>query len=196
MNILFFDFETTGLPVWKEPSGSANQPHIVEAYAELVDSDTGNVLDSFYAISKPDGWVIPEETIAIHGITNERAMAEGTPEAEIAKTMLDMKKSAGLRVGHNVTFDDRIMRIALKRFVDGACYPEGGQPSDLWKVGEKYCTMWKSRKIWGLSKIAKLSELYDRRYGEPLAGAHSARVDVQGCKRLYFDMIACEEMAK
>jgi DNA polymerase-3 subunit epsilon len=197
MNILFFDFETTGLPVWKEPSGGDNQPHIVEVYAELVDSETRETIEAFHALGKPNGWTIPQDVIDdVHGITNERALAEGIPEVEIAQKMIEMKKCAGLRVGHGVNFDDRIMRIALKRFLDDDSYPKGQQPSDIWKSGEKFCTMWKSRAIWGLPKIAKLGMLYEERYKEPLKGAHSAMVDVHGCKRLYFDLVSSESQAE
>ena len=34
-------------------------------------------------IIKPDGLIIPDEAIAVHGITNERANAEGVPFADI-----------------------------------------------------------------------------------------------------------------
>lgn len=189
MNILFYDFETTGLPIWKEPSGGENQPHIVEVYAEVVDGATRQVLDSGYAIVKPDGWIIPQETIDVHGITNERALAEGIPEAEAVANLMRLHDQCQLRVGHNVNFDDRIMRIALKRYMDRPDIPEGQQPSDMWKAGEKFCTMWKSRKQWSMAKIAKLTILYEQRYGEPLVGAHGARVDVMGCKRIYFDLV-------
>jgi len=44
-----------------------------EAYAEVVESYTQKVLDSAYAIVKPDGWIIPQETIDVHDITINRA---------------------------------------------------------------------------------------------------------------------------
>ncbi len=52
-----FDFESTGIPAWKDPSDAEHQPHIVEVAALLVDVD-GNILDRYQAIVRPAGWVI------------------------------------------------------------------------------------------------------------------------------------------
>lgn len=54
--ILFYDTETTGLPNWKEPSGSDKQPHIVQIGALLVDVETKEVLKELDVIVKPEGW--------------------------------------------------------------------------------------------------------------------------------------------
>ena len=58
---LFFDTETTGLPLFKEPSEHPDQPHLVQLAASLVDLDTRAVLSSIDVIVKPDGWTIPDE---------------------------------------------------------------------------------------------------------------------------------------
>jgi len=80
-NILFFtDAETTGLPIWKEPSEDERQPHIVQLAGLLVNEDTQRVIQSIDVIIKPDGWVIPSEAIEIHGITNHLAENVGIPE--------------------------------------------------------------------------------------------------------------------
>ena len=81
MNIaLVYDTETTGLPLFREPSESPAQPHLVQLGASLVDLDTRSVLSSIDVIVKPDGWTIPDEVAAIHGITNEKAMDLCIPE--------------------------------------------------------------------------------------------------------------------
>lgn len=44
-------------------------------------------------IIKPEGWEIPEASIEVHGITAERANAEGVPFADIIDEFLeDCKK--------------------------------------------------------------------------------------------------------
>jgi len=55
MNIaLAFDTETTGLPLFKEPSEHPDQPHIVQLAAVLVDLDTRRELASMDVIVKPE----------------------------------------------------------------------------------------------------------------------------------------------
>ena len=73
--ILVFDVETTGLPLWNEPSEDPRQPHLVQLAALLVDDDTRQVISTLDVIVRPDGWLIPEDVAAVHGITTERAAA-------------------------------------------------------------------------------------------------------------------------
>lgn len=187
--VLFFDTETTGLPVWKEPSGSEVQPHIVQLAAELVDPDTREVIDSMNVIVKPDGWVIPPEMAEIHGITHEHAMEVGIPESEAVAMLVRMRAGAALRVAHNRQFDDRIVRIGLKRFFDvlGDGDPEGDkQPSEEWRGGEGACTCQQAKKAMGVKKLPTLQEAHVALIGHEFAGAHSAMEDVRACKSIYF----------
>ncbi|WP_263271439.1 exonuclease domain-containing protein [Pseudomonas phytophila] len=87
----------------------------------------GELLDSFGAMIRPDGWVIPDEVAAIHGITTEMALEHGIPEIEALGGFLRVYEQASLRVAHNVSFDDLIMHIAIKRFI-------GEQAADNFKA--------------------------------------------------------------
>ena len=184
---LFFDFETSGLPEWKIPSDDPIQPHIVQIGAELVDLDSQDVLDAVDVVIKPDGWTISEEMTAIHGISQEYALQHGIPEKEAVGSLLGLKKQAALRVAHNRTFDDRIVRIALKRFFDPLA-PETDmlKPSDLWKEGDGFCTCHGSRKAVNIGKLPTLEEAYLALTGEVLEGAHNAVNDVRACRIIYF----------
>ena len=184
---LVYDTETTGLPLWKEPSDHADQPHIVQLAAKLVNTETREVLQSMDVIVKPDGWVIPDDVIEVHGITNERAAAEGIPEKEAVEMLLAMAGDAEL-VAHNESFDRRILRIAIKRYLD-ALVPEGQVvPSEPWKERKSFCTMWKSRPHTKLprNKQPKLTEAFEHFTGKPMEGAHSAGGDVDGCLVVYW----------
>jgi DNA polymerase III epsilon subunit-like protein len=77
---LFFDTETTGTPRnYNAPvSDSSNWPRLVQL-AWIMADDKGNVLKRKSVIIKPDGFVIPNNVSAIHGITTERAKQEGLP---------------------------------------------------------------------------------------------------------------------
>lgn len=174
-----FDFETTGIPAWKDQSDAEHQPHIVEVAALLYDS-TGNVIDRYQAIVRPDGWIIPEESIKQHGITMEQAMDEGIPEAEALDGFLAIHARAGIRVAHNATFDDRIARIAISRY-------HSKELADSFKEStEKYCTCQKSREPVGLKKLPTLAEAYKHFTGEDLVEAHRAMPDALACARVYF----------
>lgn len=185
--LLFFDTETTGLPIWKEPSEDPSQPHIVQLAASLIDSETRKTIAAIDLIVKPDGWVIPEETIAVHGITNEYANKYGIYEKPVIDLFYDLHSRADVRIAHNETFDARIARIAMKRYgyADADC--------DQFKAVTSECTMWLSLPICKLPKAKgggfkqpKLSEAYEYFLNKPLENAHSARADVDACIAVYF----------
>lgn len=198
---LFFDTETTCMILWKEPSDHPDQPHIVQLAAKLVDLDTREVIKSMDVLVKPEGWTSSAEALAVHGITEERATVDGIPEADAVRQFLDMAAELSVEemvIGHNVTFDQRIVRIAIKRHLDVANAVEGAiQPSDVWKAVPAFCTMWKSKphtKLPG-NKHPKLTEAYQHFIGKPMEGAHSAGGDVDGCIAVYFAIKAAEARA-
>lgn len=184
--ILVFDTETTGLPDWKSPSGGETQPHLVEIAAKLVDVGTKEVIGQVDTIIKPNGWVIPGDVIEVHGITNEKAYDEGRDEKESLLDFLDLWKQSDLRVAHNQSFDERIIRIAIKRYLND-------EVAEEWKLGAKACTGLLAKPImqmppksrWGF-KMPKLSEAYKHFTGKELVGAHRAMVDVDACLDVYF----------
>jgi DNA polymerase III subunit epsilon len=197
---LFYDTETTGLPIWKEPSEHPDQPHMVQLAAKLVNLDTREVLKSMDVLIKPDGWVIPDDVIAVHGITNERAAAEGIPEKDALDQFMELVAELGPNdsaIGHNESFDRRIVRIAVKRYLD-PLFGEGDPvPSDAWKAIKSYCTCYKARAHTKLekNKLPKLTEAYQHFMGKPMEGAHSAGGDVDGCIAVYWAIQAAEAPA-
>lgn len=132
MNLFFFKVASTGLPLWSKPSSDTGQPHIVQLSALLVDSETQGILQTMDQILKPGDWVIPQETVEFHGITNGRAETEGIEEADALKAFLLMWKK-NLRIGHNTTFETRMIRIATIRYFSKAV-------QDDWKSGEHLAT--------------------------------------------------------
>lgn len=186
--ILFFDTETTGLPEWKIPSEDPIQPHIVQLGAITADADSHNIMQSLDVIVKPDGWVIPENTIELHGITQERAMDEGIPEAEALERFIQLW-SGRMRVAHNRTFDQRIIRIAMKRYCPDPT-------TELWASKDDFdCTMLISKNIMKLPstgnwkyKSPNLKEAYKYFTGKDLAGAHNAMADTKACMEIYWKL--------
>ncbi|RVU32680.1 3'-5' exonuclease [Neptunomonas marina] len=184
--ILFYDAETTGFPDWKSPSGSEHQPHLVQLAAILANADTREIISTVDLIIQPNGWEIPVEVSEIHGITTEIANKVGVNEADALAVFMQM--TGGKRVAHNKTFDQRIIRIGLKR------YGYTDEAIDQWGDKENHdCTMRMAHPIMQLGKNPKLSEAYLHFTGKELQNAHTAMADAQACMEIYW---AIEDQAK
>lgn len=183
MKLLTFDTETTGMPLWKERSESDKQPHLVQLAAILVDSETQEVMERMDVIIKPEGWIIPQVTIDIHGITNEQALDGGIPEGEALAMFMLMYDKCDLRIAHNTTFDNRIIRIALKRYAPNLISDE------VWKDKTKYyCTCMNYKKLIGGKSGHSLGDAYEHFTSKLLEGAHNAMVDTEACMAVYFGL--------
>ena len=192
MNLaIFYDTETTGLPLFKEPDNHPSQPHLVQVAAHLVDLDTRDVVQSIDLIVKPDDWIIPDEVAAIHGITTEHANEVGVPEDFVLRVFGNLWKSR-LRVAHNESFDARIIRIGLTRFTDADVVGR-------WRKGKAECTS--DLTINGINlppsermkaagfkgpKKPRMGEAYKFYTGKELENAHSAIADVNACMEVYW----------
>lgn len=180
---LIWDVESTGFPVWSSPSGGEEQPHLVQLAALLVDDDTLEILESMDVIVAPDGWVSDPEALEVHGITEERAMEEGIPEKEALEMFIVLWLKSDIRVAHNTTFDNRIIRIALKRYLPDLVTDE------LWKDKTKYfCTLQKAKKIMGGKSGHTLPETYAHFVGGEFEDAHNALADAKACMEIYYAM--------
>lgn len=188
--LLAFDCETTGIFEWKLPSDDPCQPHLVQIGAVLVDEDTRLQKTELNEIIRPDGWEWDEtcEAFQVHGITFERAMDEGIPEAEALDMFIELYRQAPLRISHNTTFDNRAIRCALKRYRPDLI------SDDEWKDKSRYyCTLINSRKAIGGKSGHTLSEMYEYFTGNPLEDAHNALADTRACLEIYWHL---QELAK
>lgn len=183
---LIFDTETTGLPLWKEPSDHPEQPHVVDIACTLLDQDMQEV-ERFDAIINP-GVDIPAEVSALHGITTEIAQAEGIAPSAALDRFMQMVGRAGMLVGHNVSFDVRMMRILAAR--------ELGEKWD--NPHATFCTMRKSTnhcKLLGPKarhpedwKWPRLGEAIKHFFGEDFEDAHRARPDCDASTRIFLHL--------
>ena len=194
--LIVFDTETQGFPLFKQPSSHPDQPHLVQLAAELCDS-TGAVLESMNVIIRPDGWTIPDQVAAIHGISTERALAEGIPEVDAVVMFHVLAGRAALRVAHNISFDDRIMRIAMVRA--GLAREvierlEAGPSACTLKLADAIMKLPPTEKMLAAgftkSKPPNLGEAMRFFFDEPHDKAHDAMADVIACRRIYFHIQA------
>lgn len=192
MKALVYDTETTGLPLFNEPSEDPRQPHIVQLAALLVDLDTRKVHASIDLTIKHDGWVSEPKALEAHGITPEYANDVGVPELIALESFTALWLRADIRIGHNEQFDARIIRCALHRY-------DPGMSPDQWKAGRAECTQLLATPILKLPptermraagrnhhKSANLGEAYEYFIGSPLLDAHSAFADASACRDVYF----------
>lgn len=186
MNTLLFDTETTSKADFSAGYQSQNQPRIVQFSALLTD-DQGAELGMFSTIIKPDGWTIPAEAAAIHGITTEKAEACGVPML-CALSMFGMFAAvADTVVAHNIDFDALVCRSEYHRagktarFAELAHFCTMKRSTDLCKLPSQ----WKGKGY----KWPKLEEAYRILLGKELEGAHDALADVRACAEIYFWLV-------
>lgn len=190
MSVLFFDTETSGLPLFRAPSSDPGQPHCVQIAAILTD-DRGAEKASINLIVKPEGWEIPEAASNVHGITTEMADRYGIREAVASAMFYDLLCRADTHVAHNVKFDRQIVEIMFARASINRPIP-----------GRAFCTADATAPICNLPptarmlsagfnkpKTPKLEEAYRHFFGEEIIGAHDALVDVRACMRIYWHLI-------
>jgi DNA polymerase III epsilon subunit-like protein len=110
-DICFFDCETTGVPAkgLKWDADFEQFPHVVQLAWSLGDKEKSYII-------KPDNYEIPPETTAIHGITTERAIAEGVPFAEVVDEFLADANAAPLVCAHNIYFDSSMLKANVLRY--------------------------------------------------------------------------------
>ena len=184
MNILFFDTETTGLPknYKAEISDLDNWPRIVQlGFCFHADEEH---FTEYEFIIKPDGWEIPAKAAEIHGITTERALAEGIAIKNALDVLGNWINMADLVVGHNVSFDRKVL---------GAEFLRAGMP-DLLHGKPRLCTMHSTTKFCNLPgkygpKWPKLEELYQVLFEELPSVSHSALADVKTTAKCFFELI-------
>ena len=185
MSALFYDSETTGKLDFKRPAEDPSQPHIVQLGAILCD-DSRRVVAEINLLVRPDGWVIPAEAIAIHGITQDMAERYGVGLAAVMRLFLDLCAHADVLVAHNVSFDEKMVRRELHHLNLPVTAEEFRQrPS--------FCTMKSTTDICKLPgpygyKWPKMTEAYAHFFGNVFDGAHDAIADVRACRGVYYAM--------
>ena len=181
---IFFDTETTGVPRnYKAPyTDTDNWPRIVQISWLIVSEDQKVVRQEDHII-KPEGFIIPSESSAIHGITHERALNEG----EALKTIMDKFHedvcNAKFVVGHNVSFDINVSACECVRL----------QKDNPFAGKEVMCTMQSSTQFCRIPgrfgyKWPKLDELHMTLFGCHFDGAHNSLADIKATFDCFWEL--------
>ncbi|MBK8193809.1 MAG: 3'-5' exonuclease [Lewinellaceae bacterium] len=185
---LFFDTETTGLPLsWNAPaSNTSNWPRMVQLACLLTDPD-GIIIEQRNFIIKPEGYTIPSEASNIHGITTERANREGLDLNASLSDFSSLLVRATHLVAHNMEFDEKIVGAEFHRKFGADPLPSKA----------KFCTMKNPQVIehcsippfrYGSYKWPKLSELHKKLFGVDFDEAHDASVDIKATAKCFFEL--------
>ena len=117
MKFLVFDTETTGLPIinFIGPGYLEKWPHIVQ-FSYVIYDNISNTLEMNDNIIKiPDNIDIPEESIAIHGITKKITKQYGVTLNEAFQKFFEYVEIADYIIGHNIAFDINMVRVEILR---------------------------------------------------------------------------------
>lgn len=183
--IVFFDTETTGLPKRRNVpvTDLDNWPRLVEIGWLVLDGNFAEI-DAKEFIIKPEGFRIPAEASRIHGITHERATAEGVLLGPVLDEFYDALDKASIILAHNMDFDEKVVGAELLR----------ANKANLIQGKVRRCTMKASTNFCALpgrygNKWPTLDELHRKLFGVPMGKAHNALVDVRAGVKCYKELV-------
>lgn len=181
MKVVVFDTETTDL-LANSVIAEKHRPHIIEFYAMALAWEDGAwaKVGELEFLAKPP-FEISAETTRITGIKPEDLV--GAPAyREKAQDVADFLSGADMVVAHNLSFDMEVTDTEQRRAT--------GAPID-WPAN-KLCTVEATEHLKGYR--LNLSALHELLFGEPFAGAHRARVDVEALGRCFVELWARGEI--
>jgi DNA polymerase-3 subunit epsilon len=175
-SILFFDVETSGLPLRRGRSYREvrNWPRVVSLGWVIASNETG-VTHTGYEVIKPSGFVIPQDATAIHGISQDEAAASGKEITEVLALLLqDLEETQPTQVvAHNLDFDLPVISAEFHRL----------KIFNPIREMKGFCTMRSTTQLcklpgnYGDYKWPKLEELVFALFGRELPPQHNARED-------------------
>lgn len=196
MKVLVFDTETTGLPIGRNPSimDVHKWPHILQLSYILFDTDTKKIItmnDDLIRIP-PEVEITPGSE-AIHHISRVMCEANGISITEALNYFNKALSNADVVVGHNISFDKRMIMVECKRSNIYQKFTTNGVQK------EEYCTMKKGTDICQIVMTAQngdsylkfptLTELHQRLFDYKPHGTHNALIDVLICLRCYVKIV-------
>ncbi|MDB0602187.1 3'-5' exonuclease [Tenacibaculum maritimum] len=188
---LFFDTETTGLPInWKAPvTDLKNWPRLVQI-AWLLCDEKGNRIESKDYIIKPENFKIPLGSSKVHGITTDIAIKEGKALKDILIAFSKLIEQSEFIIAHNIDFDEKIVGAEFLR----------KEVSNNLESKNKICTMLSTIDFcripspYGNYKWPKLSELHIKLFGEDFENAHNAFADIEATEKCFWELRRIEKI--
>jgi DNA polymerase III epsilon subunit-like protein len=195
MKVLIFDTETTGLPTERNASiMDVNKwPHIIQLSYILYDSETQELLEIKDDLIKiPLDVEITPGSEAIHHISRVLCQANGIEISSAINCFHKALTEADLIVGHNISFDKRMIMVECNRLKKYQQFTINGIRKQEW------CTMKKGSDLCKIEvtsptgesyyKYPTLSELHFKLFDALPKGTHNALADILICLRCYIKM--------
>lgn len=187
MSIVLFDTETTG----RDPRSA----RIVQIAAYLMEATPPfRFISELNVIVRPQGFTVPPETTAIHGITHAEAMRRGIPLPDALdkfNTILEAaheNMSAGRLVAHNFNYDNIVVMSEYARMGRDIAFLASFKPMCTMLSMQARCAL---PGRYGKPKWPKLHEAYMHCFNqlpdEDERGyrAHSAMGDVLSVRDIF-----------
>ncbi len=186
--LLFFDTETTGFTRSGVPADDPTQAHLVQI-AAIEANEEGFVRNHMsFVVRCPIP--IPQNVVDIHGITSEISLRDGVSERLALQLFKEMTGRADLLIGHGVSFDTEIIRLACAR--NSMVAPD--KPTVCTKTAARMVVrspssaamLAKGNKSF---KAPTLGECVKHFFGTGFGEAHDAYADTRACLRVYFELV-------
>ena len=190
--IIFFDTETSGFITKSLKSDDPNQAWCVQIGAILATEE--ETLEELNIIIQANGREMNYHAEQIHGISVERADAEGIPEVEAAEAFGILLRKADMIVCHNYDFDWAYVVHMMERNLDSL---SDEARSAFYLDLPSFCTM-KDKNIkkyvnaknkLGKIKWPKLVELHEKLFDKGFDDAHDAFADITATAKCYFELV-------
>jgi DNA polymerase III epsilon subunit-like protein len=183
---IIFDTETTGLPRDRKKAphlARNNWPDLVSICWKVYENTTCVRTENH--IIRPEGWVIPDDVIRIHGISNEEAHRNGQRLQDVLLLFRSDLKGCSHLIAHNIEFDRNVLYHAY-------LWRLQMNPESFWPTDAEFCSaqesvdelklpmMFPSNDPSKRYKIPTLDELYTYTFNRPPpSNAHNALRDVE-----------------
>lgn len=188
--IIFYDTETSGLPIRGLPMDDNAQPWIMQVGAMFTDMDGLRIHGAVSTYIKPDGRKGREGAEAIHGITERDCSRLGVPELGPLSMLTAWMGMARLVVGFGLKFDQMITAGVIERRGKNVSAWErpGVKWIDLIETCAQVCKI-PSEHESGTYRWPNLDTACEMILGEaPREGYHDAFGDADRARRLYIEL--------
>jgi DNA polymerase III epsilon subunit-like protein len=199
--VLFIDLETTGL-VNNVKKNNTEQEKRYPNYKNNEDYDSSRIVQFGYIyfenfdydydiqpvniknkIIKPENFIIPEETIKIHGITNEIANKKGIEIIEVLKKLKKIVVETEYIIGYNIFFDINILmnefnRTGLKKPIT--------RLKELIKEEKILCVGELSKQYKCYKNMPSQKQIYKELFEKPIDNIHNAQYDIYATIKIMY----------